>query len=163
MTKGKPGTDLIEARVAHEQQWIYDAHLAGHTKPMIRALALRPVEEGGLGRVVSFGEVRAAIDAIRSSNGSIIGTKDERVERASLLLDEQIALGLAARRRAAAEDRIDYDAEKLIASALDRKAKLHGDDAATKIEADVTTHDALADELNAMLARAGRDPVPITE
>lgn len=157
------GTDLIEARVAAEQQWIYDAHLSGMTKPRIRALALEPVESGGLGRVVSYSEIRAAIDAVRAANGSIIGTKEERVERASLILDEQIMLGLAARRAAALENRIDYDAEKMIQAALDRKMRMHGDDAATKIEAEVTTRDAVAEELNAMLLRAGRDPVPLDQ
>jgi hypothetical protein len=155
------GTDLLEARVAREQAWIYEAHLAGHTKPHIRALALAAPEDGGLGRTISFAEIRAAIEAVRQSNGSIIGTKEERVEKASLLLDEQIELALAARRIAAAESRIDYDAEKLLVTALDRKAKLHGDDAAQRIEADITTRDAVAEELNAMLARAGRDPIPI--
>lgn len=161
MSKRAVGTDLLEQRVAFEQQWIYDAHLAGHTKPHIRALAMRPASEGGLGRIITFSEIRAAIDAIRQSNGSIIGTKDERVEKASLLLDEQIELALAARAQAAAMDppRIDYDAEKMLQAALDRKSKLHGDDAATRIEADVTHRDAVTEELNAMLIRAGRDPV----
>lgn len=154
--KKKPASraELIEARVLREQQWIYEKHLAGHPKPTIRAMSLEPVERGGLGRsnAVSFPEMRAAIAEIRTSNGEIIGTKAERVERYTLRYEEQIELALAARSAAAAENRIDYEAEKLLASAQTALAKLHGDDAATKIEAEVTTRDGVLDELNEALA-----------
>lgn len=156
------GKDLIEQRVIREQQWIYDAHLAGCTKPRIRVLAMAPVEEGGLGRILSYSEIRAAITEIRASNGSIVGTKEERVERYTLRYEEQIELALAARAAAAADNRIDYDAEKMLQAAQDRLAKLHGDDAATKIEAEVTTRDGVLDDLNAALISLGREPVEST-
>lgn len=153
----KKGTDLLAAKVAAEQQWIYEAHLAGYTKPRIRALALESPDAGGISRRLSMGEIREAINAVRTAQGSVIGTREERIEKTSHILDEQIELGLAARRMAAADNRIDYDAEKLIAAALDRKAKLHGDDAAQRVDVDVTTHDRVTEELDAMLARAGRE------
>ena len=152
MTKST-STELLEARVAAEQQWIYDRHLAGCTRQSIRELACRPVEAGGLGRIIAHSEIRSALDAIRTSQGSIIGNKEERVERYTARYEEQIELGLAARARAAVEERIDYDAEKLIANATAALAKLHGDDAAQRIEAEVTTRDAASAELDAMLAR----------
>lgn len=43
-------------------------------------------------------------------------------------------------------------AERRLEVAMDRESKLHGDYAATKIEAEVTTRDGVLDELNASLA-----------
>ena len=149
--------DVIEARVAREQQWIYDAHIAGYTKPRIRALALEPVARGGLGRAVSMSEIRTAIDEVRTAQGSIIGTREERIEKRHALYDDQILLALAARQKAAELGTIDVQAEKLLLDVLAAQGRMHGDDAALRVEAEVTTRDAVTDELNAMLARLGVD------
>lgn len=51
------------------------------------------------------------------------------------------------------------EADRRLAAAMKDERELHGDNAATKIEAEVTTRDAVTEELNAMLIRAGRTPV----
>jgi len=55
------------------------------------------------------------------------------------------------------------DAAKLLLDVRAAEAKMHGDDAALRIEADVTTHDAVLDELNAALVAMGEEPVKAVE
>lgn len=52
-------------------------------------------------------------------------------------------------------------ADKRLDIAQAREAKLHGLDAPAELAVDVTHHDAVAEELNAMLERAGRKPVDV--
>lgn len=52
-------------------------------------------------------------------------------------------------------------ADRRLAAAQRDERDLHGLNAPTKIEAEVTTRDAVTDELNAMLIRAGRDPIEV--
>lgn len=50
-------------------------------------------------------------------------------------------------------------AERRLALAMKDERDMHGLNAPTKIEADVTTHDAVMDDLNAALASLGREPI----
>ena len=102
-------------------------------------------------------EIRTAIDEVRTAQGSIIGTREERIEKRHALYDDQILLALAARQKAAELGTIDVQAEKLLLDVLAAQGRMHGDDAALRVEAEVTTRDAVTDELNAMLARLGVD------
>lgn len=54
-------------------------------------------------------------------------------------------------------------ADRRLDLAATKEARLFGLDAPTEAKVDVTTHDGVTAELNAMLARAGRKPVEVTE
>lgn len=51
------------------------------------------------------------------------------------------------------------EADRRLAAAMKDEREIHGDNAATKIEAEVTTRDGVLDELNAALVRLGAAPV----
>lgn len=53
------------------------------------------------------------------------------------------------------------DADRRLAAAMKDEREIHGDNAATKIEAEVTTRDGIMDDLNAALLALGREPVEV--
>ncbi len=65
------------------------------------------------------------------------------------------------KRAVEAAARVIESADKRLAAAQKDERDLFGLNAPTKIEAEVTTRDAVTDELNAMLARAGRAPIEV--
>lgn len=157
-----PVGELIAARVALEQEWAYERRIVdGLPWAAIRALALRPLEHGGIDRNVGVATLRALVAAHRAEQGEIVGTREERIERRQHELD---TLALAARSslaKAAKLGALDVHAAKVLLDARAAEAKMHGDDAALRIEADVTTHDAVLDELNAALVAMGEEPVKV--
>lgn len=155
-----PVGDLVVARVVVERQWAYDRRIVdGMTWQMIRALALRPDEHGGIGRNYGIATLKGLVAAHRAEQGEIVGTREERIERRQHELDELALLARASLGRAAAAGALDVHAAKVLLDARAAEAKMHGDDAALRIEADVTTHDAVLDELNAALVAMGEEPV----
>lgn len=168
-----PVGELVVARVVLEQQWTYDRRIVdGMTWQMIRSLALRPDEHGGIGRNYGIATLKGLVAAHRAEQGEIVGTREERIERRQHELDELALLARGALARAAAggvvtidgerveiPPRLDEKAAKVLLDARAAEAKMHGDDAALRIEADVTTHDAVLDELNAALVAMGEEPV----
>jgi hypothetical protein len=147
---------LISARLAHEQQWTYDRRIVdGLSWQAIRSLALRPDDAGGIGRNLSVGTLKGYVAEHRAAQGEIVGTRDERIERRQLEYD---ALALGARsalERAHEVGALDVHAAKLLLDVRAAEAKMHGDDAALRVEADVTHHDGATAELFAMLDEAG--------
>lgn len=165
MSKKPPKADareLILASVMREREWAYDRRIVDALAwPAIRSLALRPVELGGIGRDVGIATLKGLVAAHRADQGEIIGTREERIERRQHELDTLALAARASLAKAAAVGALDVHAAKILLDTRAAEAKMHGDDAALRIEADVTTHDAVTDELNAMLARAGRAPMEV--
>jgi|SRR5690606_34444652 len=71
--------------------------------------------------------------------------------------DAEALASMAAERRQIAREL--ESAQRRLDSAQERETKLAGLAAATELKVDVTTRDAVTEELNAMLERAGRKPV----
>lgn len=153
--------DGLAARVAAERAWCWARYVEGYPYPTIRAMANEPTDVGGLGYDLSVSAIRAMVAEHRAAQGSIIGTREERIERRQLRLD-QIALD-AQRSMARAREVgvVDKDAAKLLLDTMAHEGKMHGDDAALRIEADVTTRDAVTEELAAAVAALGLDPIPV--
>lgn len=171
--------ELIEARVLREREWCWQAYVAGYPYPVISTMSGLPESEGGLGRMLHVSAVKTLVAQYRAEQGEIIGTREERIERRQMRLD---ALGLQAtqaltapseitvdmdskerREQRIAEARWRGDAAKLLLDVMAAEGKMHGDDAALRIEAEVTTRDGVLDELNASLAMLGMDPVEKVE
>ena len=177
-------TDLVEARVIREEDWALDAWRARRSFPDMRRLAMLPLEEGGLGYALSESALRGLVAQARKRHGDTTMTRDERVERQQMEIDERaraarydLARAHAALtepepdeyaepeeralywKRIEAATRLVESADKRLAAAMKDERDLHGLNAPTRIEADVTTRDAVTEELNAMLERAGRAPV----
>ncbi|WP_369674407.1 hypothetical protein, partial [Enterococcus faecium] len=51
------------------------------------------------------------------------------------------------------------EADRRLQAAMKDEREIYGDNAATKIEAEVTTRDGVLDDLNAALVSLGREPV----
>lgn len=150
----RPVGELVAARVVLEQAWAYDRRIVdGMTWQMIRGLALRPDEHGGIGRNVGISTLKALVAAHRAEQGEIVGTREERIERRQHEIDMLALAARASIARAQAAGALDVHGAKVLLEARAAEAKMHGDDAALRIEADVTTHDAVDAELDAMLAR----------
>lgn len=159
--KSDARTALIEARVVLERAWVYERRIHdGMPWPAIRSLALRPDELGGIGRNYGIATLRGMVAAHRADQGEVVGTREERLERRQHEYDV-LALGARAALARKASDPdypgLDVNAAKLLLDVRAAEAKMHGDDAATKIEAEVTTRDGVLDDLNAALAAIGVD------
>lgn len=154
-----PRAELIEARVLREREWCWSAYVAGYPYPVIRTMTILPPDQGGLGYSLEVSTIKTLIAEYRAERGDIIGTREERIERRQMRLD-QIALDAqAAMRRAREAEEFDAQAAKALLEVGAAEGKMHGDDAALRIEADITTRDGVLDELNASLAALGMDPV----
>ena len=163
MSKKKHATaELIEARVAREQEWAYYQRVvAGLPYPSIRALANRDPDEGGLGYDLSSGALVSLVAQYRAAQGEIVGTREERIERRQLEIDAVAREARASIQRAAEVGELDVHASKLLLDARAAEAKMHGDDAATKIEAEVVTRDGVMQDLNAALVAMGETPIEV--
>lgn len=158
--KQPPIGDLILARLVVEREWAYQRRIVdGLSWAAVRSLAPRPDEHGGIGRELGIVALKGMVDAHRAELGGIVGTREERIERRQLELDELALLARASLARAAfptdpeLSATLDEKAAKVLLDVRAAESKMHGDDAALRIEADVTTHDAADAELDAMLAR----------
>lgn len=159
-SKPIPVGELVAARVVLERQWAYDRRIVdGMTWQMIRGAALRDDEHGGIGRNVGISTLKALVAAHRAEQGEIVGTREERIERRQHELDTLALAARASLARAAAAGALDVHAAKVLLDTRAAEAKMHGDDAALRIEADVVTHDGDLAELNAELVALGLEPV----
>lgn len=187
-----PGTELVDPRVAREQEWALEGFRARLTFAQLRSRALLPPEEGGLGYAVSVSGIRALVAAARTAEGDIAVTREERRERQGMEIDarartarydlERAHRDLLTPRPDRAEfyDSADYrdalagwakqieaaakiveSADRRLGAVMEREAKLFGLDAATRIEAEVTTHDGALDDLNEALIALGGAPVEV--
>jgi hypothetical protein len=179
-----PASVPIEARIAHEREWAHERWLERHSFAQIRQLANLPVDEGGLGHDLSVQAVKGLVLQAREARGDMHMSRDERLERQAAEIDElargaRNALAKAASGEVVTKVKVkvakdvegmvdvvlapyvDHDAAKLLLAAHKREADLFGLDAPTAATLEVTHRDALADELNVMLERAGRPPIEV--
>jgi hypothetical protein len=149
---------LVEAAIVRDQQWAYDRRIVdGLSWQQIRYLGVRPLEHGGIGRDLSIGSLKGMVAAHRSAQGEIVGTRDERIERRQLEIDELARLARNSVARADAAGKLDATGARLLLDARAAEAKMHGDD--TPAELVVTHRDAVLDDLNAALAAMGEAPI----
>lgn len=154
-------TALLVARVAHEQRWAYARWVEHVPFPTMAADTMRSPEEGGLGYYLSAKVLRSLVATYREEQGDIVGTREEQRERDAITLDEQERDARRAIRRAQEVGALDVHAHALLLKVQERRAKLLGTDSPTEVAATVTVRDAVTEELNDMLARAGRKPLKV--
>jgi hypothetical protein len=154
-------TELLVAKVATEQRWAYARWVDHVPFPTMAADSMRPVEEGGLGYYLAAGVLRTLVASYREEQGDILGTRDEQRERDAITLDRLEANAARAVARAAELGALDVHATALILKVQERRAKLLGTDSPTEVAASVTVRDGVAEELNAMLERAGKKPLKV--
>lgn len=186
------GKDLVETRVARERDWALEAWNSRLTFPQIRALAQRPVSEGGLGYAISLSGIKGLVQAARNENGDLTMSREERAARQADEVDVRARFARQDLEAARAQlmrpkpDRAEYldpveyglaitsywkaieaatklveSADRRLESAQARESRLHGLDAPTRIEAEVTQRDGVLDDLNAALIALGREPVEV--
>lgn len=152
----KKDRELVATKVGLEEQWAYDRRQERMSFRQMRQAAAFPVEQGGLGYSLGEATLKARVDAYfaRIKDTLEMGI-DERRARQEAEIDEliRLATGDIARARAAGDVKASADAELRLLRYQEREAKIFGTDSPQRIEADVTTHDAVADELAMMLAR----------
>lgn len=109
-------------------------------------------------------EIDARIRAARHDlNRAHAETQRPVPERVEFVDEDEWKQALAAwRLRTESAAKAVEAADRRLAAAMRDERDLHGLNAATKIEAEVTTRDAVTEELNAMLLRAGREPIEST-
>jgi hypothetical protein len=159
---------VILARVLREREWCYAGWLAHKTWTQLRVEAARPESEGGLGYDLSIQAIKGLVEAARADRGDLHLDRDAHIERELHdleLLQQEAMRAVIEQRNSPPVDAqgnlklFAIDAAKFYAELGEKRRKLLGLDAATKIEAEVTHRDAVTEELNAMLARAGREPI----
>jgi len=153
---------MIAAKIAIEEQWAYDGKVARLSFAQMSQLAERPVSAGGLGYPIPASTLRKrAADYFTRIKATLQTGVDERRARQEGEIDELIRLAVADIRaaRAAGDVKASAEAEARLVRYQEREAKIFGTDAPQRIEAEVTNRDAVNDELNAMLARMGRQPI----
>jgi hypothetical protein len=164
--------DVLLARVLHEQEWAHGRWLAHEPWIAMRQTAELPPERGGLGYSLSLQALKGLVEGYRARVGDLSATREQHLERELHDLDmlqREAARAILEQRQAPPVDAqgnikpFAIDAVKLYADLGEKRRKLLGLDAATKIEADVVHRDAVTEELNAMLVRAGRDPIEVEQ
>lgn len=166
--------ELIALRTLTEQRWAYERVMEHLSYAEMRSLANRKPSKGGLGYDLSESALK----------GLVRGYRDRMAEVEAHSLEEHRERELAdadARQRAAANligvaersivraeqvQALDVHAVGLALKGIaqhraesETRRKLLGLDAPTVAKLDITTHDAVTDELNEMLARAGHAPI----
>lgn len=185
MSNSNPRAELIEARVLREEEWALEAFRARLSFPEMRRFVIRSPEEGGLGYAISESGLRALVASARHRAGDTAVTREERVERMQAEIDVRIRAARADLSRALGEreamgppdpyaDKVEREiywkklealtktiesADRRLAAAQKDERDLHGLNAPTRIEADVTTRDGVLEDMNAALVALGREPV----
>lgn len=158
--KNRQHAELVAVRVLREQEWAFARRLEHKSYHQMRELASRPESAGGLGRDVSEHTLRKLVEAYRDRMAEVeVVNLAEHRERELHDLDLAQQLCRAAMAKAAEDGRIDVSATALFAKLGESRRKLLGLDMPVESRVEVVHHDAVAEELNAMLARAGRGPV----
>ena len=180
-----PRDELIEAKVIREEDFALEAWRNRIPYPEMRRLALDvlgyALSESALRALVQSARARhgdtamTRADRIDRQQAEI----DERAARARFDLRKWHALAqepqpdpaeyadtaehrdaLAAwAKRVEVANKAIADADRRLQAAMKDEREIYGDNAATKIEAEVTTRDGVLDDLNAALVSLGREPV----
>jgi hypothetical protein len=148
-------TDLVSAQLVREQSWAYDLWRQRFGAMDVPRLSKLSLEQGGLGYELPASAFRGLVDGFRERMGLGGISRQGRIDRQLDELDTGIRLVTKALRQAAEVEALDLYALDRMLKLQEREAKLLGLDAATKIEAEVTTYDGASAELAAMLAEAG--------
>ena len=177
--------ELVEAKVIREEDFAYAAWRARVPFPEMRRRAFDElgyaISESGLRALVK--SARARVGDLSMTRDERIERQqaeiDERAARASFDLrkwhvlaqepqpdraeyddtsEHRDALSAWAKRVEVANKAI-ADADRRLQAAMKDEREIYGDNAATKIEAEVTTRDGVLDDLNAALVSLGREPV----
>lgn len=177
--------ELIEAKVIREEDFALEAWRARVPFHEMRRRALAElgyaISESGLRALVK--SARARVGDLAMTRDERIERQqaeiDERAARARFDLrkwhalaqepqpdpaeyadtsDYRDALAAWAKRVEVANKAI-ADADRRLQAAMKDEREIYGDNAATKIEAEVTTRDGVLDDLNAALVSLGREPV----
>lgn len=177
--------ELVEAKVIREEDFALEAWRNRIPYPEMRRLALDvlgyALSESALRALVQSARARhgdtamTRADRIDRQQAEI----DERAARARFDLrkwhalaqetqperseyfdtaDHRDALALWGKRVEVANKAI-AEADRRLAAAMKDEREIYGDNAATKIEAEVVTRDGVLDDLNAALVSLGREPV----
>lgn len=88
-TPRPPSGDVIEQQVAHERQWCYARWLERLTFSQIRIAANLPADEGGLGYDLSQSAIKGLVQQARADNGDLTMSRDERLERQLVEVDNR--------------------------------------------------------------------------
>lgn len=180
-----PRSELIEAKVIREEDFALEAWRARVPFPEMRRRALAELgyalSESALRALVQSARARhgdtamTRADRIDRQQAEI----DERAARARFDLrkwhalaqepqperseyfdtsEHRDALALWGKRVEVANKAI-AEADRRLQAAMKDEREIYGDNAATKIEAEVVTRDGVLDDLNAALVALGREPV----
>lgn len=177
--------ELVEARVVREEDFALEAWRARVPFPEMRRRALAElgyaISESGLRALVK--SARARVGDLAMTRDERIERQqaeiDERAARARFDLRKWHALAqepqpdraecfdtsehrdaLAAwAKRVEVANKAIADADRRLQAAMKDEREIYGDNAATKIEAEVVTRDGVLDDLNAALVSLGREPV----
>lgn len=177
--------ELVEAKVIREEDFALEAWRNRIPYPEMRRLALDvlgyALSESALRALVQSARARhgdtamTRADRIDRQQAEI----DERAARARFDLRKWHALAqepqperseyfdtadhrdaLAAwGKRVEVANKAIADADRRLQAAMKDEREIYGDNAATKIEAEVVTRDGVLDDLNAALVSLGREPV----
>ncbi|MTU33564.1 hypothetical protein GMD41_12570 [Parasutterella excrementihominis] len=180
-----PRDELIEAKVIREEDFALEAWRARVPFPEMRRRALSElgyaISESGLRALVK--SARARVGDLAMTRDERIERQqaeiDERAARASFDLRKWHALAQEPQpdraeyadtaehrdalagwaKRVEVANKAIADADRRLQAAMKDEREIYGDNAATKIEAEVTTRDGVLDDLNAALVSLGREPV----
>lgn len=182
MTPKADRSELIAVRVLHEQRWAYERTLEHLSYRAMRTLANHPPERGGLGYDLSEHALKSLVKGYRDRMAEVEArTLEEHRERELADLDDEHRMlsellgPIDTGRAAVIAKHFGYDSIEAfvidnptadvwrddgvrLRALRERRAvgesrrRLLGLDAPQSVKVDVTTHDAVADELNAMLA-----------
>ena len=161
MGKGRlRNAELVAIRTLREQEWTYNVWRQRLGYSEMRRRSTLDVVDGGLGYELSESQLKTRLDGYRTRMKPVLEAHvDEHRERQRAELDELSRLAQATLAQAARDGKLDRDAARLLLDIQVREAKLLGLDAPQQIQAEVVTNNAVTDELNAMLLRAGRKPI----
>lgn len=158
MTDRAARTALIQAKIAEEQaferEWAYDLHVhQGLPFAVMLGRAVAPREHGGVGRRLAWPDLRRLIDEQRAIQGTPFGDRETRIERRQIEIDELARAARASLKKAAEVEALDVHAAKLLLDIRAAEARMHGDDAAQRVDVAVTTKTQLDAEIDAALER----------
>lgn len=183
--KAASRAELVEAKVIREEDYALEAYRARVPFPEMRRRFLDDfgyaVSESALRALVQSARLRSGdtvvtrADRIDRQQAEIDGrarlarfdlgkwsaqANEAQPDRAEFYdaAEYRDALVAWTKRVEVANKAIDA-ADRRLAAAMKDEREIHGDNAATKIEAEVTTRDGVLDDLNAALVALGREPV----
>ena len=182
-----PRDELIEAKVIREEDFALEAWRARVPFPEMRRRALDvlgyAISESGLRALMKRARARGG-DLSMPRAARIARQQaeiDERAARARFDLRKWHALAQEAQpqrdeyfdtaehrdalalwgKRVEVANKAIAEADRRLQAAMKDEREIYGDNAATKIEAEVTTRDGVLDDLNAALVSLGREPVEV--